>query len=95
MKNLEEREGFKNRHINGLPDKVCTIKIIKQEVDSDRRAGEHEYVCQWKPYNPDNYNEHIMPSKGYLGTAKVIEGISTGIGFHAWNQNDHEFIYWK
>ena len=36
-----------------------------------------------------------MPCEGYLGTAKVIEGRYTGIGFHAWEQNDSEFIFHK
>lgn len=90
MKNLEPREGFKNRHIESLPDYNCVIEIVHKDID-----GEHIYKCNWKPFNKNDYQEHLMPDVGYLGTATVIEGPFTGIGFHAWEQNDSEFVYCK
>jgi len=35
-----------------------------------------------------------MAGEGYLGTVKVIEGRYVGIGFHAWEQNNSEFIWY-
>jgi hypothetical protein len=45
------------------------------------------YLCRWVPY--DGVSD---AHKGYLGTAKCLE---TGIGYHAWEQNDSEFRYYK
>lgn len=90
MKNLQHRQGFKNRHTDGLPNRVCPIYIVKEDED-----GEHLYLCEWTPYNPDNYAPNDQPAPGYLGTAKVIFGRYKGIGFHCWEQNDYEFIYYS
>jgi hypothetical protein len=89
MKNLEQREGFVNRNTNGLPDKTTTMKVVITDVD-----GEHICLCEWKPFNKSQYSEENMPADGYLGTAKVIEGRYTGIGFHAWEQNNSEFVWY-
>ena len=75
-------EGFVNRHTNKLPDKITTMRVVKKDFD-----GEHIYLCEWKP-------SHSKENDGYLGTAKVIEGIYTGIGFHAWEQNNSEFVWY-
>lgn len=88
MKNLEAKPGWLNRHIDGIPDKVAIIKIITKDY-----SGEHQDTCKWTPFNKDDYNESNMPSPGYLGTARVLLGIS--IGFHAWEQNNSEFVYYK
>lgn len=89
MKNLEDRKGFANRHKTALPKKICLIKVITKDVD-----GEHTFSCEWNPFNQSQYSQSDMPAKGYLGTAKVIEGSSKGIGFHAWEQNNSEFIWY-
>jgi len=90
MKNLEKRNGFKNRHIDGLPTEKVNMKVVTNDVD-----GEHIMLCEWKPFNKQEYNSENMPANGYLGTVKVIEGQFNGIGFHAWEQNNSEFIYYS
>jgi hypothetical protein len=89
MKNLEQREGFVNRNTNGLPDKTTTMRVVTKDVD-----GEHIYLCEWKPFDKSQYSKENMPADGYLGTVKVIEGRYTGIGFHAWEQNNSEFVWY-
>ena len=90
MKNLEKRNGFKNRHIDGLPTENVNMKVVINDVD-----GEHTMLCQWKPFNKEEYSASNMPADGYLGTVKVIEKQFNGIGFHAWKQNNSEFIYYS
>jgi hypothetical protein len=90
MKNLEQREGFVNRHTNGLPKEKCAMKVITKDVD-----GEHIYLCEWKPFDKNQYSKENMPDDGYLGTVKVIQGRYTGIGFHAWEQNNSEFVWYS
>lgn len=89
MKNLEQREGFVNRHIYGLPEKITTMKVVTKDID-----GEHIYLCEWDPFDKSQYSKDNMPADGYLGTAKVIEGRYSGIGFNAWEQNNSEFIWY-
>jgi hypothetical protein len=89
MKNLEQREGFVNRNTNGLPDKTTTMRVVTKDVD-----GEHIYLCEWKPFDKSQYSKENMRGDGYLGTVKVIEGRYTGIGFHAWEQNNSEFVWY-
>lgn len=88
MKNLQPREGFKNRHIDGLPEDICEMKIIDKDS-----YGENIILCEWTPLSKRN-PDHGTPYEGYLGTVKVIERKHNGIGFHAWEQNDSEFIYY-
>ena len=77
-----------NRKETPLPTEPCTIRI---------KQGAHTFLCAWNPYKKENYpNPHIFhPAKGYLGTASVIEKHFKGIGFHAWEQNEYEFIYYE
>lgn len=89
MKNLEQRDGFLNRHTNGLPEKTTTMKVVIKDVD-----GEHIYLCVWNPFDKSKYSKNNMPTNGYLGTAKIIYGIYTGIGFNAWEQNNSEFVWY-
>ena len=99
-KNLEKREGFINRNIHGMPEEPSIIKVVRDDVD-----GEHEYICQWKPFNPEDYTKKEpnygmtqssnMPGEGYIGTASVIDGKYSGIGFHIWRQNNSEFVYYS
>lgn len=81
---------FKNRHEVGMPTTECTIEIIYDDFD-----GRHFHTCTWTPFNPGEYTDDDMPVPGYLGTANVMTGSYTGIGFHAWEQNDSEFIWYK
>lgn len=74
-------KGFLNKHDNPLPDKQCIIEII---------VNDENYLCDWEPKD-----ENTIADKGYIGTAKVISGKYKGIGFHAWEQNDYEFINYK
>jgi hypothetical protein len=90
MKNLQQRDGFINRHTNGLPDHKCAIRIIVSDV-----SGEDIFLCEWNPFDKSQYSETDMPSEGYLGTARVIFGRYSGIGHHAWEQNNSEFIWYK
>jgi hypothetical protein len=90
MKNLEKRNGFKNRHIDGLPTEKVIMKVIINDID-----GENIILCAWQPLHKEN-----IPSSGYLGTAKVIDGYGIGfhaweLGFHAWEQNNSEFVYYS
>ena len=89
MKNLEQREGFLNRHTNRLPDKPSKMRVVTKNAD-----GERIYLCEWDPFDKSQYSKENIPSDGYLGTAKVIEGKYTGIGFHAWEQNNSEFVWY-
>lgn len=93
-KNLEVREGYLNRHIDGLPGVMCNMEVIVRDVD-----GEHVHVCRWEPYDRSkelvttiSYNK---PAEGYLGCVRVIEGRFEGIGFNVWAQNNSEFVYYK
>mgnify|MGYP003404216569 FL=1 len=90
MKNLKQKKGFINRHTNRLPEHKCTIRIVTKDID-----GEHIFSCEWSPFNKSEYSKENMPSKGYLGSARVIEGEFKGIGFNAWEQNNSEFVYYS
>lgn len=102
MKNLKERIGFKNRHTDGLPKEKVNMKVIINNVD-----GEHIMLCEWKPFNAKDFTgkkspakfggtQYVdKPAKGYLGTVKVIQEQFNGIGFHAWEQNNSEFVYYS
>ena len=90
MKNLEKRNGFKNRHLDGLPTEKVNMKVITNDVD-----GEHIILCEWEPFNKKEYNSENVPNDGYLGTVRAIEGHFNGIGFHAWEQNNSEFVYYS
>lgn len=74
-------KGFLNRHKNPLPNEKCIIKIFHEGI---------VFITEWEPRDSDS-----TADKGYLGTARVISGEFKGIGFHAWEQNDHEFLYYN
>lgn len=86
---FSERKGFLNRHAVPLPNETSKIKIIHKDYPK-----EEVLICEWIPFNKDNHTEKVMPDPDYLGTATVIEGEFQGIGFHAWNQHDSEFIWY-
>lgn len=81
---------MRNRHEYPLPKEKCKIYVKKEDFD-----GKKVYLCEWHPFDEKNYTEANMPSKGYLGYAKVIEGRSKGIGFNVWEQNDSEFVEYQ
>lgn len=85
MLNLQNRTGFKNRHTDGLPTQKTCMKVVNVDMD-----GEHILLCEWKPFHKQK-----TAADGYLGTATVIEKQYNGIGFHAWEQNNSEFIYYS
>ena len=90
-KNLEKREGFLNRHVDGLPKQKVVMKVVTNDSQ-----GEHIDLCEWRPFDPKNYKEGVeIPGKDYLGTVKIIEGKFKGIGFHAWDSSNSEFIYYQ
>lgn len=79
-------KGFKNRKSIPLPKhRQCKIAIVT--TDGVR-------ICNWFPFNPKNYTVDNMPAEGYLGTARTIDS-PIQIGFHAWQQNDSEFLFYK
>jgi hypothetical protein len=80
---------FINRHTHGLPKEKCTIEIITGYTNN-----EAIYLCEWLPFDKSENTETSMPAEGYLGTAKVIGGNYDGIGFHAWEQNNSEFVWY-
>lgn len=91
MKTITPKYGFLNRHMDGMPKKETIIQIIYDDFE-----GEHLLTCKWFPFNPKMYDADNMPEEGYVGTARIIKGEKHfGIGFHAWLQNDNEFIYYK
>lgn len=89
-KNLLQRDGFINRHREGMPEEKCSIKILV-----DEQGKEVSYSCQWFPFVRADYSEDDMPPNGYLGTAKVTAGKYSGIAFHAWSENNSEFIWYS
>lgn len=91
MENLTPKPGWKNRHIDGVPDKECFMWIIEYSV----YGFEAIYYCKWTPFNPENYTPMNMPKKGYLGSAKVSDGSQLhGIILLAWESVNYEFIYY-
>lgn len=85
-----EKEGFLNRHLSPLPDYPIKARIITKDIE-----GESVHVCEWKPFKKENYIGEKMPSEGYLGTMVTIDPIGIRIGFHAWESNNSEFIYYE
>lgn len=88
--NMEQRDGWLNRHTDPLPKTEVVMVIVSRDV-----SGEEELLCHWYPFNKDNYRDWVLPGEGYVGTARVISDIWKGIGFNVWQQNDSEFVYYK
>ncbi len=89
-RNLAQREGWINRHIDGMPKCEATVKIITIHM-----GKEVEDVCVWKPYNPKDWEGKSMPAPDYLGSCTTIKGDYVGIGFNAWVGHDSEFVYYS
>lgn len=88
--NLEPKESFNNRHVKPLPKEKCIIEIFITESRNIRVD-----LCEWTPFNIAKYIGCELPAEGYVGTARIITGKYKGIGYHAWMQNNYEFIYWR
>lgn len=86
---MSNKDNFVSRFHVPLPNEVCKIKAMIYENDEPVVQ-----ICEWKPFNPEEYPKDKMPAEGYLGTAKIIEGVFAGIGYHAWRQNNSEFVYY-
>lgn len=87
---MSDKDNFVSRFHVPLPNEVCKIRVMIYDYKGDASIR----ICEWKPFNPEAYPEDKMPSEGYLGTAKEIEGDFIGIGHHAWRQNNSEFVYY-
>jgi len=89
--NVIDKSDYRNRKTKALP----TIKKKIEIIISSKIHGDEIFRCNWVPFHADNHPVNYKPGKGYLGTAKIASGKYEGIGFHAWEQNDSEFIYYK
>ena len=87
MSNHVPKHNFLDRSKSGLPIEKCKVEIIV----TSKIAGDELFRCMWIPYD-ENLNP---PKPGYLGTARITRGDFQGIGFHAWEQNESEFIYYR
>ena len=83
---------YLNRKKNPLPLVETKMSILK--------AG-NQIKGVWKPFNPNDYTAETMPSKGYLGTfegqveSQINPKSIVTIGYHAWEQNNFEFLMYK
>ena len=73
-----------NRRQDGMPQHECEIYVY---------VDKRKVKCKWKPFDQSKYSEDDMPQEGYLGTAFRID--SPYFGYHAWLQNNSEFIYYQ
>ncbi len=85
---MELKDNFKSRLIYPLPNKRTSIEVYMEYEDK-------YYFCDWNPYDEKKYDKGYKPGEGYLGTARITKGKLKGIGFHAWHQNNSEFIYYR
>lgn len=77
-----------DRNVHKLPARKCKMLVLL-------RGFPQGVLCEWDPYDPTKFLQNDQPQKGYLGTARALEGPNEGSGFHAWEQNTHEFIHYK
>ncbi len=87
-KNMQDMEGYLNRHKDGLPKEKCLIVIHHKSINDPVEKR----LCVWHPFNPDDYEPFYMPAKGFLGHATDVV---KEIGFNVWEQNDSEFVFYK
>lgn len=90
MLTLINKQGMINRHLEHLPKNKCKINIYHDDGTQKRLL-----LCEWIPFDVDNYKEGFSADTGYIGTARVIQKEWHGIGFHAWRNNNDEFIYYN
>ena len=82
---------FVNRKTEPLPTEECNIKAMVYDESGEAII----HICVWKPFISEDYPSNRMPSLGYLGTAKVLEGEFEGLGFHCWCHMDSDFLYYS
>jgi hypothetical protein len=92
MKNLNKRLGYKNRHLDDLPEDKAIVYVIINDAGEDE---ERIMLCQWFAYNREDYVGRLTPDVGYLGHMIVVEEEYNGIGFNAWEQTNSEFVYYQ
>ena len=90
MKNYNKRDGFKNRHLDGLAEDGAIVRVV-----IPNNGDEEIMLCEWESYNKEDYHESFKPDNGYLGHLRVVQKKHEGIGFNCWEQSNSEFIYYK
>lgn len=91
---MNPKRGFLNRHVVALPKEKATIDIVHSDITYPK--GETVLRCEWEPFKEEDYVNRIYPAEGYLGTANTVDPeFKTSTGFHAWEQNNSEFVYYK
>ena len=80
---LSKKEGYMNRHVDGMPrvTKNTTITVMIEGIERDMD-------CLWIP--SQNIGKH-----DYIGTAIVNSGEYAGLGFNAWTTTNDEFVHYK
>jgi hypothetical protein len=96
MKDLTIKEGWLNRHIVPLPEAPAKI-IFYDNFCRAEEGEEQEVLCEWHPHDVFDSARRCgkQPAEGYLGTARKLNSPYKGIGFHAWEQNNSEFVHYK
>ena len=85
------KQTWLNRHETSLPDEVCVIQI-KLQGDPKIHGYPEVLTGFWIPRDPEEYREGALPHGGFLGT---FRDNLTKLGFHAWQQNDSEFVEYR
>ena len=72
--------------MSGLPKDACeiTIWVLGQDFKAD-----------WRPFTFDDYNEENLPPPNFMGTATIKEGTLKGVGMHAYQHTNEEFVFYK
>ena len=81
-KTLEQKAGFKNRHLEPLPKEPCNIKVLAYIGT----PLEGEYVGRYRPSNDGR------PS---LGTVFCIDRNFMVRYFHAFESSNESFVYYQ
>jgi len=85
------KQTWLNRHETPLPDEECVIQI-KLQGDPKIHGYPEVLTGNWVPFNPGDYGVRAKLSEGYIGT---FRDNLTKLGFHAWQQNDSEFVEYR
>lgn len=82
-KKTTPREGWKNKHLDGVPSEPCNMMVEHHEMG--------EVVGTWEPTgNPEG-----KPLGTLYFTHCTFEGVYVVLGFNCWASNDSEFVYYK
>jgi hypothetical protein len=94
MKNFNKKPFWRNRHLDPLPKEGCRMQILYKDFD-----GIYHPKGEWEPV--ETRKETIPPAEGFLGTFvhevknPIRKSPGVIIGYHAWSQNDSEFVYYR